>query len=102
MKHIIELLILLAIVASVAALTSCNEGQDARENDSESPPPHEVLKEQVRQERELREQSEARADEAASEVSFWEGATVVIFIMACIAFIFGTAIGSRGRKRAGS
>ena len=93
MKHIIELLIIAAIALSIGALTSCGS--------KDSPaPPHEVLREQVTQERELRENAESRAEVADSRGNFWEGACLVIFVGACIAFLAGTAIGSFGRKHA--
>lgn len=101
MKHIIEILILLAIIASIGALTSCKP-----EKSFPAPPPppepHDVLKEQVNQERELREEAETRADKESSRVKFWESACVFVFVGACIAFIAGTAIGSKGRKHADS
>ena len=90
MKYIIELIIIAAIALSISALTSCSSKDDPAE-------PHEVLKEQVTQERGLRENAELRADSASSRGSFWAGTCVVIFIGACILFIVGTAIGSKGR-----
>ena len=101
MKHIIEILILLAIIASIGALTSCKPEKSSSE--PEVPPePHEVLKQQVDRERELREEAEIRAEKESSRGNFWEFACVVVFVLACIAFIAGTAIGSKGRKHADS
>ena len=101
MKHIIEILILLAIIVSIGALTSCTPEKVSPEP-AIPPEPHEVLKEQVDQERELREEAETRAEKESSRVKFWESACVVVFVGACIAFIAGTAIGSKGRKHADS
>ena len=101
MKHIIEILIILAIVASIGAMTSCTS-EEAEPEPAVPPEPHEVLKEQISQERELREEAEARADFAESRGNFWEFACVAVFVLACIAFIAGTAIGSKGRKHADS
>lgn len=93
MKYIIELLIIAAIALSIGALTSCSPEEPAAE-------PHKDLKEQVTHERGLRENAELRADSATSRVDFWTGTCVVIFIGACILFIAGTAIGSKGRNDA--
>jgi hypothetical protein len=99
MKHIIEILILLAIIASIGALTSCTP-EKSTPGPAVPPEPHEVLKEQVDQERGLREEAEVRAESATSKLKFWEVACSLIFIGACIAFITGTAIGSKGRNDA--
>lgn len=93
MKYIIEILIIAAVALSIGALTSCGSKDTPAK-------PHEVLKEQVTQERELREDAESRAKSADSRGNFWEGACLVIFIGACIAFLTGTAVGSFGRKHA--
>jgi hypothetical protein len=99
MKHIIEILTILAVIASIAVLTSCEP--DKPEAAPPKPPePHEVLKEQVDQERGLRKEAEVRAESATSKLKFWEVACSLIFIGACIAFITGTAIGSKGRNDA--
>ena len=50
----------------------------------------------------LQAEAEARADFAESRGNFWEFACVAVFVLACIAFIAGTAIGSKGRKHADS
>jgi hypothetical protein len=101
MKHIIEILILLVIIASIGALTSCTP-EKSTPRPPVPPKPHEVFKEQVDQERGLRQEAEIRAEKESSRVEFWESAFVVVFVGACIAFIVGTAIGSKGRKHADS
>jgi hypothetical protein len=93
MKYIIELLIIAAVALSIGALTSCSSEETPAE-------PHDVLKEQVTHERGLREDAELRAEGATSRVDFWTGTCAVIFIGACILFIAGTAIGSKGRDDA--
>jgi hypothetical protein len=93
MKYIIELIIIAAIALSIGALTSCSPEEATAE-------PHEVLEEQVSHERKLREDAELRAEGATSRVDFWTGTCAVIFIGACILFIAGTAIGSKGRDDA--
>jgi hypothetical protein len=93
MKYIIELIIIAAIALSIGALTSCSPEEAPAE-------PHEVLKEQVSHERGLREDAELRAEGATSRVDFWAGTCAVILIGACILFIAGTAIGSKGRSDA--
>ena len=98
MKHIIEILTILAVIASIAVLTSC-EPENADEA-PDPPEPHEVLKEQVTQERQLRQEAELRAEDASSKLKLWEVACALTFIGACIAFISGTAIGSKGRNDA--
>jgi hypothetical protein len=101
MKHIIEILILLAIIVSIGALTSCIP-EKSTPRPPVPPEPHKVFKEQVNQERDLRQEAETRAEKESSRVKFWESACVVVFVGACIAFITGTAIGSKGRKHANS
>ena len=95
MKHIIEILILVAIALSIGALAGCSPAGAPAE-------PHELLEERVAHERGLREEAELRAEGAASRVKFWEGACAVIFVAACLLFIAGTAIGSTGRKHGNS
>jgi hypothetical protein len=106
MKYIIEILTILAVIASIAVLTSCDPGKPAAAP-PKPPEPHEVFKEQVTQERELRQEAEVRAvdaevrvESATSKLKFWEVACALIFIGACILFITGTAIGSKGRNDA--
>jgi len=96
MKRIIEILVILAVAASIASLTSCGSTEEA----SEKPEPHEVLEKQVSQERQLRHEADTRAQTAASKQRFWEIVGTVALIGACVAFIFGTAIGSKGRSDA--
>ena len=96
MKRIIEILAILAVAASIAALTSCGSSEET----AAQPEPHEVLEEQVSQERQLRHEADFRAQTAASKQRFWEAVGTVALIGVCIAFIFGTAIGSKGRSDA--
>ena len=107
MKRILEILILIAVIASIGAMTGCNEDEapDKKKPSApavQPPNPHEVLMDQVAQERVLRSQAEFRAEEADSGKAFWANAAFVLFVSAVCAFVVGTAIGSKGRKHAGS
>ena len=103
MKRILELLILVAVVASIHALTGCVPTKgSSTPSETPEPAPHEILRRQVEQERQLRSAAESRASDAASGADFWRAAAALLGTCVCAAFIFGTAIGSKGKDHAGS
>ena len=57
---------------------------------------------EIEAERQLRYEAEARAEREAGGKSRWEFAAFVLGIAALAAFIGGTAVGSRGKRHAGS
>jgi hypothetical protein len=59
-----------------------------------------VLEDQVATERQLRAKAEADAEEIASSRGAWQLAALGLAIITVIAFIGGTAIGSRGKRHA--
>ena len=100
MKHIIEILILLAVIVSVGALAGCSpESAAPGEPPGASP---EVMQTRIDHERGLRAGAETLAAKEAARRTFWETLSVLGLLAVCAAFIIGTAIGSRGRKDATS
>ncbi len=103
MKRILELLILIAVIASIGALTGCSPHKEEASGPPprpEPPPAHDVLREQVEHERQLRASAEARTEEASADADFWRATAALLSVGLCAAFIGGTAIGSKGKKHA--
>ncbi len=92
MKRIFEILILLAVIASVASLTGCEDERKKRDKASEA-----EVHEQVSYERELRTSAESRAQQAASKQSYLRGIALLLFIGTLAAFVGGTALGSKAK-----
>jgi phage tail tape-measure protein len=59
-----------------------------------------VLEDQVASERELREKAEAKAEEEAGSRGAWQLAALGLSVITVVAFVGGTAIGSRGKRHA--
>jgi len=90
--------IMLTLLAGLL-LSSCDKFP-ARQAPSSAVDPMTVLEDQVASERELRTKAEAKAEEEANSRGTWQLAALGLAIITVVAFIGGTAIGSRGRRHA--
>ena len=90
--------VLCALLLS-ATLAGCYE-EPAKK--TAAPDASAALREEVKAERNLRLEAEARAEKEAGSKSRWEMAAFVLGIAALATFVGGTAIGSRGKRHARS
>ena len=104
MKRILEILIIIAVIASVGALTGCDP-----ESNSDDQPTAELTPEdraefeaELKRERTMCDAAENRAEEADSARSRWAGVSFLLTVAAVATFVAGTAIGSKARHHAES
>ena len=88
------------ILILVAATTSCEESAATQTKTPHGPDPMTVLEEQVATERQLRTEAEGRVEKEAAARDLWQLATLCLGIVTVLAFVGGTAIGTRGRDHA--
>ena len=86
MKRTLEILILIAVIASVGALAGCTP-------DGGTPPP------EPDPPKALAAPAEASAE---ADAEFWRTAAALLLAGLCAAFIGGTAVGSKAKRHASS
>jgi hypothetical protein len=91
--------IMLTLLAA-SLLSSCDKSIG-----KQNPPnvdPVTVLEDQVASERQLRAKAEAKAEQEANSRGAWQLAVLGLGVITVVAFVGGTAIGSRGKRHAES
>jgi hypothetical protein len=89
--------ILLTLLAA-SLLSSCDKFIG-----KQNPPnvdPVTMLEDQVASERQLRAKAEAKAEQVAKSRGAWQLAALGLAVITVVAFVGGTAIGSRGKRHA--
>ena len=90
-----------AVILILGATTSsCEKSFASQPKTPPGPDPMEVLEKQVTAERQLRTEAEGRVEKEAAARDLWQLASLGLATLTIIAFIGGTAIGSRGRHHA--
>jgi hypothetical protein len=88
------------ILILVTATTSCEKSNASQPGIPPGPDPLKVLEKQVAAERQLRTEAEGRVEKEAAARDLWQLAALGLGVVTVLAFIGGTAIGTRGRYHA--
>ena len=91
--------IMLTLLAGLLLLSSCDK-IPATQAPPSAVDPVTVLEDQVASERQLRAKAEAKAEKEAGSRGTWQLAALGLAVITVIAFVGGTAIGSRGKRHA--
>ena len=95
-----KLITIILTLLAASLLSSCDKAASPDAQKPDPPDPVEVLKEQVATERELRQEAETKAEEEASSRGSWQMAALGLAVFTVVAFVGGTAIGSKGKRHA--
>jgi hypothetical protein len=90
--------IMLTLLAA-SLLSSCDKFIGKQEPPS-AVDPVTMLEDQVASERQLRAKAEAKAEQEANSRGAWQMASLGLAVITVVAFVGGTAIGSRGKRHA--
>lgn len=97
------ILITLAFALLSVTSTSCSlkaEEPPATVETPQKPDPVKILEERIQTERELRLEAQQEASDEALLRERWQLASIALCLIALVAFLGGTTIGSRGKRHA--